>query len=271
MSILDTVSQNLCTKKTGKRYSTTSKDFYEVLLMMGGPRLGDFLSQRLDGPQIHSAMFWRNDNAITYVLGEHKQNIEAIVKLYKNAKEMMSLSTMPVPYIKAEDETAIISQPEYKSDTDKVWGFCGRKGPDHICEESFIVNVGDEDGAYQWLLDAFQTCQVATHARVIMIHWLHQKLPRVILLLQANCNRFTQNEVLHQWLVLDALCEHVRSCAWTRHCSCFWWWFLPEKAHAKPVDWCCWLKPCYPCQTWFYYVSQNRSNCCWKEIIYLDW
>ena len=147
VKILDTISQNLCKKKKGKRYSATSKDFYEVLLTMGGPRLYDFVSQNLDGPHVHSAMVWRNDNAITYVLGGHKQNIEAIAKLYKHAKEMMSLSTIPVPYIKAEDETAIIPRPEYKSDTDEVWGFCGRKGPDHICEESFIVNVGDDDGA----------------------------------------------------------------------------------------------------------------------------
>ena len=209
VDILDSISQNLCKKKKGKRYSATSKDFYEVLLTMGGPRLCDFVSQNLDGPHIHSAMVWRNDNAITYVLGGHKQNIEAIAKLYKNAKEMMSLSTIPVPYIKAEDETAIIPRPEYKSDTDEVWGFCGRKGPDHMCEKSFIVNVGDDDGAYQRLLDAFQNCQVATHARVIMINPLHRKLPRVVLLLQANCNRFTHNEVLHQWLVLDALCESI--------------------------------------------------------------
>ena len=59
----------------------------------------------------------------------------------------MSLSTTPGRYIEAEDETAIIPRPEYKSDTDKVWGFCGKKGPHHICEESFIVKVGDDNGA----------------------------------------------------------------------------------------------------------------------------
>ena len=42
-----------------------------------------------------------------------------------------------------------------------------------------------------------------------MMNPLHRKLPRVLLLLQANCNRFTHNEVLHQWLVLDALCESI--------------------------------------------------------------
>lgn len=92
------------------------------------------------------------------MLGGNKQNIEAIAELRKNAKEMMSLSTISVPYIKAEDEIAIIPRPEYKLDTDEVWGFCGRKGPDHMCEDSFIVDVGDDDGAYQRPLDAFQNC-----------------------------------------------------------------------------------------------------------------
>lgn len=72
VDILDSISQNLCKKKKGKSYSATSKDFYEVLLTMGGPRLCDFVSQNLDGPHIHSAIVWRNDNAITYVLGGHK-------------------------------------------------------------------------------------------------------------------------------------------------------------------------------------------------------
>lgn len=152
---------------------------------------------------------WRNERAITYVLGGHKQNIEAIAKLYRNARDMMSISTTPVPYIKAEDETAIIPRPDYKWDTDEVWGFCGKKGPRHICEESFVVKVEDDDGAYQRLFEAFQNCQVATHARVIMTNPLHRKLARVILLPQANCNRFTHNKVLHQWPVLDTLCESI--------------------------------------------------------------
>lgn len=95
--------------------------------------------------------FWRNEHAITYALRGHKQNIEAIAKLYRNAKDMLSISTTPVPYIKVDDKTAIIALPDYKWDTDEVWGFRGKKGPGHICEESFVVKVGDDDGAYQRL------------------------------------------------------------------------------------------------------------------------
>ena len=87
------------------------------------------------------------------MLAGHKQNIEAIAKLYRNAKDMMSLSITPVPYIKP-----IIPQPECKWDIDEVWGFCGKKHPHHIWEESFVVKVGDDDGTYQHLLKPFLNC-----------------------------------------------------------------------------------------------------------------
>lgn len=64
MNILDTMSKNLCKKKNGKRYSATTKDFYEVLLTMGEPRLCDFVDQNLDGLHVHSAMVWRNEHAM---------------------------------------------------------------------------------------------------------------------------------------------------------------------------------------------------------------
>jgi hypothetical protein len=114
-----------------------------------------------------------------------------------------------VPYIKAEDETSIVPRHEYKPDVAEVWGFCGEKGENHICEEDFVIKVGEDEQAYHRLQDAFQTCQVATHARVIMINPLHKSLPRIVIFLQANCNRFTHNEVLHQWLVLDTMCEEL--------------------------------------------------------------
>ncbi|KAJ7322051.1 hypothetical protein OS493_033214 [Desmophyllum pertusum] len=98
LGILKTISQNLSRKKKGKRYSATTKDFYEVLLTIGGPRLCEFMSHNLDGPHIHSTMVWRNKNVISYMLGGHRENIVEIAGLYKKAKEMMSLQH-DVPYI----------------------------------------------------------------------------------------------------------------------------------------------------------------------------
>ena len=91
------------------------------------------------------------------MLGGHKQNIEAIATLHKKAKDRLSLNTTAVPYIKAENETAIIP----RNDTDEVWGYCGKKGQNHVCQESFVLKVEDDDGAYERLLEAFQNCQVA--------------------------------------------------------------------------------------------------------------
>lgn len=68
-------------------------------------------------------------------MGGHKQNIEAIAKLYENAKEMMSLSTIPVPYIKAEDETAVIPRPEYS--TSQTQTKCG----DFVEEKAQIISA----------------------------------------------------------------------------------------------------------------------------------
>lgn len=63
------------------------------------------------------------------------------------------------------------------------------------------------------------------------------------------------------------LWEHFRSCAWTRHWSCLWWWFSPEKAHAKPVDWCCWSIPSYPCRTWFIMSARIEVTAVGKRLL----
>ena len=208
VSILQTVSQNLTRSKKGKWYNVTYQEFFEVILTLGGPRLCNFISVNLDGPHLYTVMEWRKHRVIAYVLGEHKENILAVSNLYKKAKEHLKIES-DVPYLFAEDETAIIPCPKYKPDLDEIWGFCGRKGIDHICEDHFVVKVGDDDNAFERIQNAFENNQVATHARVIMVNPLHAQLPHIVVLLQANCNRFTHNEVLHQWLVLEDLCQTV--------------------------------------------------------------
>ena len=47
--------------------------------------------------------------------------------------------------------------------------------------------------------------KLASNARVIMIDPVHQQLPRIVLHIQATCNCFDHNHVLHQWLFFDAL------------------------------------------------------------------
>lgn len=114
-----------------------------------------------------------------------------------------------VPYLTAEDETAIVPRPEYNAVNNKIWGFCGLKGGEHVYKDHFVVPVGDDDGGFERLVDAFRNYQVATHACVILVNPLHPSFPRTVIFLQPNCNQFTHNEVLHQWLVLDSLCKQI--------------------------------------------------------------
>ena len=48
-----------------------------------------------------------------------------------------------------------------------------------------------------------------TNARVLMINPLHVSLPRVVLHLQATCNKFTHKTVRRQWEMYDSLCKEI--------------------------------------------------------------
>ena len=54
-----------------------------------------------------------------------------------------------------------------------------------------------------------ENSKIATHTRVIMINPLEERLPRIVFHLQATCNCFTHNTVLHQWLSYDSLCSEI--------------------------------------------------------------
>ena len=103
LDLLNTILQNLSRKKKEKRYSASTKGIFEVLFTMGGARLCELVSENLE--------------MRIYIFGGHKENILAIAQLYKKMKETMCLKDLHMPYIKAEDVTAIIPGPEYKVET----------------------------------------------------------------------------------------------------------------------------------------------------------
>lgn len=65
MDFLTTISKNLHVKKQGKRYKASTKLFFEVVLIWGGPRLATFVATNLFGPEIHSLYRWRNRDCTT--------------------------------------------------------------------------------------------------------------------------------------------------------------------------------------------------------------
>ena len=76
---------------------------------------------------------------------------------------MKSLNIGRVPVLTAEDETAIVKKIEYHQDKNELLGFCGLNTDnpaDHECLTNFHIAVGDDEGAYQRLLDAFKTTRL---------------------------------------------------------------------------------------------------------------
>ena len=101
------------------------------------------------------------------MLGEHKQIIEAIAKLYKNAMEMISLSTVPVPYIKAEDETAIIPD----QSTSQTLTKCG----DFVEEKARIISAR-KASLLMWEMTIVLTNGFSTHSKTVKWQLMPQSL-----------------------------------------------------------------------------------------------
>ena len=182
-------------------------DLFESAMIIGEPRICNLLADNLGGPNSETIKLWTKKNSFEYDFSNFEKTFEFIASLYKSCKIRIQESRK-VPYLKAEDETAIEARPTYDEKLDCVWGYCGPL--DHReCEENFVIFVGNEEDAYERLVEAMNTSKLANYARVIMINPLHERLPRIVLHLQANCNCFTHNTVIHQWLKYDAICNEI--------------------------------------------------------------
>lgn len=60
--LLEMVSKNFHVEKNDKRYQAPFKLFLEVLLFWGGPRIANFVTINLGGPEIHSIYRWHNQH-----------------------------------------------------------------------------------------------------------------------------------------------------------------------------------------------------------------
>ena len=93
----------------------------------------------------------------------------------------------------------IIRKCEWDIHRDEGWGWCGKERDDHVCDPTFVHNVGSDDNAYARLVDAFNQNRVAGFARVIMLNPIHKDLSPFVILLQAVCNKFDHMMVRNQW------------------------------------------------------------------------
>ena len=202
--LLDTlgcVANNLHVKGSqGKRYKTSVQQFFEVVLIWGGPRLATFVANNLFGPEVHSIYKWRQAKTYNFAQGIILENVKKIASIYSATKKSLGITT-PVPVMLAEDETAIIGKIMYDEQSDTLQGFCGinTDPADHKCVEDFFVHIGDDDGAYDRLVSAFAQCKIANYARLILINPLISSLPKIPILIMPTCNKFSHEHVSSQW------------------------------------------------------------------------
>ena len=134
-----------------------------------------------------------------YDFSDKERNVKFVAELYKSFKTRLGIKEK-IPYLKIEHETVIEPHPEFDQSLNVVWGYCDKKDQ-HECLDIYFIEVGDDLGAYDCLILDMNLSQLASHARAIMINLLHPNLPRIVIHLQANCNTFTHNTVLSQWLL----------------------------------------------------------------------
>ena len=102
--------------------------------------------------------------------------------------------TGPVPTLMAEDKTGIQANPHYLEESDTIIGFCGPMTEDpknHRCQVGLEIKVGeDPGGAYDRIVNTFETLKAGNYLRVIMINPLHRLVPKLIifLLLHLICS-----------------------------------------------------------------------------------
>ena len=201
--MIQTVAKNLHRQPQGRRFETSVQEFYEVILILGGPRLARFVAENLDGPGINTIYHWRQTNSLSLKTNLCESNISQFIELYEKFMKKHNISNR-VPVLTAEDETAIKAVVSYGQEFDELIGFCGAKLADgtHECLLDKRIVIGDDEHSYDRLVKAFQENQVGGYARVILLNPLHPNLPRVVLWLTPTCNRFTHLDVERQWTTI---------------------------------------------------------------------
>ena len=199
LKFLKDITANMKKKVSGRRYGALSKQIYDALRIIGGPRSTRLIAQNLCGPSETTQRRSRSKHRYKYsprTPGE--ADFKKLRDIYQQIMQSKQISG-PVLVETAEDEAVIISQVVWDSTSDECWGWCGEAGPEHKCDPAFVHVIGGDPDSYIHLKEAFKNNKLAGLARVIMFNPLHKSLPPLVVLLQATCNTFTHEMVREQW------------------------------------------------------------------------
>jgi hypothetical protein len=195
---------NLNRKDPAHRFSDNSKAFAQAMKMYGGKRMCDLFALNYAGPG-YSTVKRDCRKGVQFVPGEHSQIFKAVAQIYADAKKVHGI-TGPVPVILAEDETKVKSRVAYEQKWDSLAGFCGVKD-NHVCISDYKLLVGSGDEGYSRVVEGFRTNKVGGFARVVVVNPLHDKLPRLVLVVSYTCNCFNAAWVRDQWKTIERLWE----------------------------------------------------------------
>jgi hypothetical protein len=181
------VASNLNRKKQGYRFSSNSRSFAQAMKIYGGRRMCDLFSLNYGGTGFNTI---KNDNrkGFHFLPGEHLGVFKAVDDVYRCAMLAHGI-TGPVLVILAEDETKVKSRVSWESKWDTLAGFC-RPKQNHVCISSYKPVVGFGKVGYNTIVDSFRTNKIGGFARIIVVNPLHEKLPRLVLVVCYTCNYF---------------------------------------------------------------------------------
>ena len=69
---------NLTVKVKGKRYTAGTKDFYQVLQILGGAKTVGFVASNLNGPTVRTVERWLSHDSHRMIIGLHEVNFKAL-------------------------------------------------------------------------------------------------------------------------------------------------------------------------------------------------
>ena len=193
------VATNLNRVRQGHRFSKNSKYFAQAMKIYGGRRMCDLFALNFGGPS-YDSIKRTNKMGVQFIAGEHASLFAAVANIYREAKSAHGVQGQ-VPIILAEDETKVKTRISWEARSDGLVGFCGSK-EDHICVSSFKPVVGNGESGYDAIVDSFRSNKKGSFARV---NPLHDKLPRLVLVVSCTCNCFDAEWVRNQWNCIDAL------------------------------------------------------------------
>ena len=198
------VAENLNHDRRGQRYRDNMKCLGEVMKVHGGRRMVDIFALNFAGPSYRQVKR-EVRKGVQFLPGEHAQIFAVVAQIYREAKLAHNI-VGPVPVILPEDETKVKGRVAWEPKWDTLAGFCG-PSENHVCVPGFRPLVGSGEEGYRQLLESFGKNRKGTFAQVVVVNPLHERLPRLVLVVCCTCNCFNSDWVRGQWDTIDRLWE----------------------------------------------------------------